>query len=85
LLGLMWASNQRYLRFISCVDDPTMALKELEKISKPARDSKRTCRGFNLFHGYDLDLFLAVLRGEFNISGFYNASIRMHLPGKTSQ
>ncbi len=85
LLGLMWASNQRYLRFISCVDDPTMALKELEKISKPARDSKRTYRGFNLFHGYDLDLFLALLRGEFNISGFHNASIRMHLPGKTSQ
>jgi hypothetical protein len=26
LIGLMWASNQRYLKFISCVDDPTVAL-----------------------------------------------------------
>lgn len=85
LLGLMWASNQRYLKFISSVDDPTMALKDLEKISKPARDSNRTYRGFNLFHGDDLDLFLTLVRGEFNISGFQNASIRIHLPGKTSQ
>jgi hypothetical protein len=85
LIGLMWASNQRYLKFISCVDDPTVALEELEKISKPARDSKRTYRGFNLFHGHDLDLFLTLLRGEFNISGFHNASIRMLLTGQTSQ
>ena len=85
LLGLMWASNQRYLKFISCVDDPTMALKDLEKISKPAHDSKRTYRGFNLFYGDDLDLFLTLVRGEFNISGFQNISIRTHLPGKTSQ
>jgi hypothetical protein len=85
LLGLMWASNQRYLKFISCIDDPTMVLKELEKIAKPARDSNRTYRGFNLFHGDDLDLFLTLLRGEFNISGFHNAHIRMHLAGKTSQ
>jgi hypothetical protein len=85
LLGLMWASNQRYLKFISSVDDPTMALTELEKISKPARDSNRTYRGFNLFHGDDLQLFLALVRGEFTISGFQNATIRMHLPGKTPQ
>ena len=85
LLGLMWASNQRYLRFISSVDDPTMALTELERISKPARDSNRTYRGFNLFHGDDLQLFLALVRGEFTISGFQNATIRMHLLGKTPQ
>jgi hypothetical protein len=85
LMGLMWASNQRYLKFISSIDDPTMALKDLEKISKPARDSLRTYRGFNLFHGNDLDLFLILVRGEFNISGFHNANIRFHLPGKTSQ
>jgi hypothetical protein len=85
LLDLMGASNQRYLKYISSIDDPTMALKKLEKISKPARDSKRTYRGFNLFHGDDLRLFLTLLRGEFNISGFQNANIRMYLPGKTSQ
>lgn len=85
LMGLMWASNQRYLKFISSVDDPNMALKDLEKISKPARDSHRAYRGFNLFHGDDLDLFLTLVRGEFNISGFQNSNIRFHLPGKTSQ
>jgi len=83
LLGLMWASNQRHFKFISSADDPTMDLTELEEISEPARDSNRTYRGFNLFHGDDLQLFLALVREEFNVSGFQNDAIRMHLPGKT--
>ena len=36
-------------------------------------------------HGDDLQLFLALVRGEFTISGFQNATIRMHLLGKTPQ
>jgi hypothetical protein len=62
-----------------------MALKELKKIAKPARDSNRTYLGFNLFHGDDLGLFLTLLREEFNITVFHNVYIRMHLAGKTSR
>jgi hypothetical protein len=85
LLALMWSSNQRYLKFISSIDEPSFALKKLEKISKPARDSKRTYRGFNLFYGDDLNLLLSLVRGEFTISGFQNSNIRMYLSGKTPQ
>jgi len=85
LTGLMSAANSRYLKFISSIEDPTFSLQDLEKISKPVRDSRRSYRGFNLFHGEDLDLFLAVLRGEFTISGFQNRNLRAHLPGKTPQ
>jgi hypothetical protein len=60
-----------------------MALKELGKISKPARDPKRTRLGFNLFHSDNLSLFLILVGGDFNINGFHIASIRMHLQGKT--
>lgn len=84
LADLMWAANRRYLQFISAIDDPTSALRDLEKISKPTRDSKRTYRGFNLFCGDDLDLFMAVIRGEFTISGFQNRHVRSHLSNKTT-
>jgi hypothetical protein len=36
------------------------------------RDGECSRRGFNLFAGEDLAVFQALLRGEFNISGFQN-------------
>ena len=80
---LMGDANRRYIDFISAIDDPTSAIRDLEKISRPTRDSGRSWRGFNLFHGDDLDLFHIILRGEFNISGFKNKDIRLRLPGRT--
>jgi hypothetical protein len=85
LLELMLASNHRYLEFISAIDDPTSSLKDLDKISQPTRDGNRSYRGFNLFYGDDLQLFLLISRGEFNISGFHNSSLRTLLHNKTSQ
>ena len=85
LLTLLGDSNRRYLEFISAIDDPTPPLDDLHKISKPVRDGERTYRGFNLFHGDDLDVFRALLHGEFNISGFTNRQLRTALPGKTGR
>lgn len=84
LIDLMRASNRRYLEFISAIDDPTEPLEALEKISRPAKDGERSCRGFNLFHGEDLDLFIAIVRGEFNIGGLQNKHLRELFPGKTT-
>jgi hypothetical protein len=84
LAELMRAANRRYIDFISAIDDPGSAQKDIEKISKPASENGRSCRGFNLFNGNDLDLFEAVMRGEFNISGLTNNRLRKHLVGKTS-
>lgn len=82
LIGLMHDSNRRYLEFISAIDDPTSGIKDLDKISRPAHDGTRSYRGFNLFHGDDLDLFRIITRGEFNISGFQNRNLRAHMPDK---
>ena len=71
----MQAATRRYLDFISAIDDPTVSLKRLDQISRPVQDAQRTYRGFNLFHGDDLDVFRAIVRGEFNISGFMNRSL----------
>jgi hypothetical protein len=83
LAKLLADANRRYIDFISAIDDPTSAMRDLEKVSRPARDNGRSWRGFNLFHGDDLDLFRVILRGEFNISGFKNKDIRAHMPGRT--
>jgi hypothetical protein len=84
LVELLCAANRRYIDFISAIDNPGSAQKDIEKISKPISDNGRNCRGFNLFDGDDLDLFHAVARGEFNISGLTNSRLRKHLVGKTA-
>ena len=76
LRELMEAANRRYLEFVSAIEDPTIGIKNLEKISEPTSDGQRTYRGFNLFHGQDLKLFEGIVRGEFNIRGFQNRSLR---------
>jgi hypothetical protein len=79
LVELMCAANRRYLEFISTLDDPSAALKDLEKIAAAAREGERSLRGFNLFAGDDLDLFQTLLWGEFNISGFQNKDLAQRL------
>lgn len=83
LCTLMSDSNRRYLEFLAAIDDPTAPLNDLHKISKPLHDGQRTYRGFNLFHGDDLELFRALFHGEFSISGFTNQQLRAVLSGKT--
>ena len=84
LVELMQAFNRRYLEFISAIDDPTSAIRDLDGISRPTNDGNRSYRGFNLFHGDDLDLFQAIIRGQFNISGFQNRHLRQLLLTKTA-
>ena len=82
LQELLLKANQRYLAFISTLDDPRADTKNLDKISRPSRENDRSYRGFNLFHGDDLSLFVAILRGEFNISGFTNKMLRKLIKNK---
>jgi hypothetical protein len=44
-------------------------------MAKPARHKDRSYRGFNLFLGEDLNLFLTIARGEWAISGFRAADL----------
>jgi hypothetical protein len=83
LAELMRAATRRYLEFLSAIDDPHVGVKRLDQIARPIQQSERTYRGFNLFHGEDLDLFRAIVRGEFNLSGFRNRSLQNVLVGKT--
>ena len=80
LRALLGAATCRYLDFLAAIEDPRPGLRALEKIATPVHEGERSYRGFNLFHGPDLDLCRTILRGEFTISGFQARQLRAHLP-----
>ena len=84
LAGLLGAANRRYLEFVSALDDPTEGVKSVRKLADRARENGRTYRGFNLFSDQDLDLMLAISRGEHTISGFQNRQLRSLLGQKNA-
>jgi hypothetical protein len=79
LREVMAAANQRYLEFLSAIDDPSSGIKDLDRISSPARNGKRSFRGFNFFTQLDRRVFEVILGGQFNIYGFRNRDLRQHL------
>lgn len=72
--------NRRYLEFISGFDDPSQGERKLRQLSQTVRDKGRALKGFNIFDPADEKLFTALGRGEFNISGIQNRSLRKLLP-----
>jgi hypothetical protein len=77
---LLGAANRRYLAFLSNLTDPSAGVQQVERLAEPRRHDERSYRGFNLFSADDLALFTALARGEWQISGFRNASLRRVLP-----
>jgi hypothetical protein len=78
------AANRRYLEFISTLDDPSAGVDRLDKVSQPVRENDRTYRGFNFFAAEDQHLFETLARGEFNLRGVQNRTLRPHLAHRTS-
>jgi hypothetical protein len=83
LRELLLAANRRYLAFLSDLTDPSAGVRQVERLGEPVREQERSYRGFNLFSSEDLALFLALARGEWQISGFRNSSLRRLLPDRS--
>jgi hypothetical protein len=83
LAEMMAASNRRYLDFLSAIDDPTNALRDLDRVCRPVKENERSYRGFNLFHGDDQSIFETIARQEFFISGFRNRQLQSFFPHKS--
>lgn len=83
LRQLAVAVNRRYLDFLSTLDDPTIAVETIGRLSEKVQDQGRSYRGFNFFSAEDLLLFETILRGEHTIQGFRNADLRAHLRDKS--
>ena len=77
LMELAGAANRRYLAFISELEDQGPGLRAVQKLAERTRDDQdRAVRGFNLLQRQDHELFLALARGEFTISGMNNKRLR---------
>ena len=84
LRQLAVAANRRYLEFLSSLDDPTVAVEIVARISEKVRSSGRCYRGFNFFSEQDVQLFEIILRGEHTIQGLGNANMQAILPDKSA-
>jgi len=85
VVGILAAVCRRSLDFLGTLADDTAARHDLDRISRSVRDEQhRPWRGFNLFLQQDLQVLLAVLRGEFLIHGLSNRRLRAVLPDKTA-
>ena len=84
LSSLLKASNRRYLEFISQFDDPGQGIRHLDKVTKTVEYADRSYKGFNFYNTEDQKLFTILIRGEFNINGFQNKSLRVYFPEKNS-
>jgi len=73
------ASNNRYLEFISAIDDDTIGHKKLEKATETKTVEERNYKGFNFFCKADKKVILTLARGEFNIYGFRCKDVAKHL------
>lgn len=72
-------ANNRYIEFISTIDDKSVGLINLNKISKNVVENNLTYKGFNFFSEIDHELFLTIARGGFNIRGFQNKDLKSSL------
>jgi len=84
LRELLVAANRRYLEFLSTLEDPRVGVDKLRKLSQTVRKNDRSYTGFNLFDDEDQTLLEAIARGEFNISGLQNKTLRSRLSDKSS-
>ena len=84
LAKAMAACNRRYLEFLSAVDDPTNAIRKIQKVSCRVRDQGRSFGGFNLFGCDDEAVFRAIAQAPMHCFGMSNRHLRAILPGKSA-
>jgi hypothetical protein len=75
------AANRRYLEFLSVLKDDSPGRRDLERVSRSVHDDAgRSYRGINFFMPTDVNLAVALVRGEHLISGVNARRLRKQLP-----
>ena len=70
LREILLGCNQRYLAFLSSLDDTSAGQRDLQRLSQPRVGSDPSVKGLNFFNATDHSLLKAMQRGEFNIHGW---------------
>jgi hypothetical protein len=81
LRQILLGCNQRYLEFLSSLDDHSPGQRLLDRVTHPKPDGDRSCKGLNFFDRHDQALLRAVQRPAFNIHGLARADLLRLLPG----
>ena len=84
LRELLVAVNRCYRELLSAMDNPSASADKLNRVPKTVHQNDRSYQGFNFFDDKDQRLFEALARGEVNISGLQNKTLRPHLASKSS-
>jgi hypothetical protein len=80
LREILLGCNQRYLEFLSSLDDHSLGQRLLDRVAHPKPDGNRSCKGLNFFDRNDQALLRAVQRPEFNIHGLARCDLLRLLP-----
>lgn len=80
LREILLGCNQRYLAFLSSLDDPSAGERDLQRLSQPRVGSDPSVKGLNFFDAADQTLLRTLQHGEFNIRGWRRADLvaRLH-------
>jgi len=79
LRQVLLACNQRYLAFLSSLDDPSAGERYLQRLSLPRVGENPSVKGINFFAPGDYRLLRILQSGEFNIHGWRRADLLARL------
>lgn len=79
LREVLLGCNQRYLAFLSSLDDPSAGERDLQRLCQPRIGTEHSVKGLNFFAADEQALLRTLLRGEFNIHGWRRADLFKHL------
>ena len=79
LREILLGCNQRYLAFLSSLDDTSAGERDLQRLSQPRVGKDPSVKGLNFFGATDQSLLRTMQRGEFNIHGWRRADLLKHV------
>ena len=79
LREILLGCNQRYLAFLSSLDDTSAGERDLQRLSQPRVGHDPSVKGLNFFNAADQSLLRTMQRGEFNIHGWRRADLLKHV------
>ena len=79
LREILLGCNQRYLAFLSSLDDPSAGERDLQRLSQPRVGTNPSVKGVNFFDASEQTLLRTLQLGKFNIHGWRRADLLAHL------
>ncbi|MBK6974840.1 MAG: winged helix-turn-helix transcriptional regulator [Sterolibacteriaceae bacterium] len=79
LREILLGCNQRYLAFLSSLDDPNAGERDLQRLGQPRVGTEPSVKGLNFFNATDYTLLRTLQRGERNIHGWRRADLLARL------